>query len=176
VDNGNVTLSECKFIKNSISCIYAYMSEVSVSNTDIGSGHIVGIHADKGSRVVVDSGFIRNNNRAVVCQPFSKLEMTKTRIENNDNGLVIDKNALVELKDIRVTDNRVGVLTQADIKKGKLFMISGNDDNTRIMDKGEAEKLFTRPEKIASVRVKEKEEIMGLDLTQHREGAYTVLE
>ena len=29
---------------------------------------------------------------------------------------------------------------------------------------------------MVGVRVKEKEEIMGLDLTQHREGAYTVLE
>lgn len=156
VDNGNATLTECKFIKNSISCIYAYMSEVSLSNVEIGSGHITGIHVDEGSRVVADSGFIRNNNRAVVCQPYSKLEMTRTRIENNENGLVVDARASVELKDIRVFDNRVGVLSPVEIKAGKLFMIRGNDENLRRLDKAEAEKLFSRPEKIAAVRVKEK--------------------
>ncbi len=157
VDNGNVTLSECRFIRNSISCVYAYMSEVSISNTEIGSGHIIGINVDRGSSVLVDSGSIRNSNRAVVCQSFGKLEMSRTRIENNDIGVVADQNGLVELKDIHVSDNRIGVLSQLPIKEGKLFMVKGNDENMKIMDKSEAQKFFVKPERVASVRAKEKE-------------------
>ncbi|OGJ87653.1 MAG: hypothetical protein A2268_04410 [Candidatus Raymondbacteria bacterium RifOxyA12_full_50_37] len=157
VDNGNATIANCSFQNNSISCIYALQSDVQVRYTQLGKGHIVGLNVDRGSKVSVDSGLIHNITHGVVCHPFSTLNMSRTRIEDNDFGIITDKRAQVKLEDIWVLKNRVGVLTDQEIKSNRLFMIKRNVEDLRVVTPEEVAKLMPEPQKITAVKVREKE-------------------
>jgi hypothetical protein len=155
-DNGNVTITNCRFLDNSMSSVYALQSDVQIWETKIGLGTMVGITVDKGSKVSVDGGSISKTTRALVCHPYGKLIMSGTRIVNNDYGFVVHRHAGVKLEDIYVKDNRVGVLAQKQIKKRKLFMIQGNDQNLRVAGDTEMKKHLTIPEEIAAIKVRPK--------------------
>ena len=156
-DNGNVTLTNCVFENNSIGCLYAIQSNVQIKDTEFGKGHLVGINVDAGADVFVDSGTILNNNRAVICHPYGRIKMSRTRIENNDYGVVAPTRSSITLEDVQVRDNRVGVFAQQEIKSGRLFLVSGNDENLRIGNEMEFKPLLTRPEKITAIKTRERE-------------------
>jgi hypothetical protein len=156
VENGNLMVSGCQFEKNSITAMYFRQADVRIERTNVGKGHIMGIHVDAGSKIVVDSGSIKGCSRAIVCQAYGSVVLNATRIENNDFGIAVDGRASVELVDALVTDNRVGIMSDTEIPKTRLLTIRGNDENMRKGTSRELQGLFARPEMLTAVKVREK--------------------
>ncbi|MBL8029417.1 MAG: right-handed parallel beta-helix repeat-containing protein [Fibrobacteres bacterium] len=156
VENGNLMVSGCQFDKNSITAMYFRQADVRIEKTNVGKGHIMGLHIDAGSKVVIDSSSIKGCSRAIVCQAYSSTVLNGTRIENNDYGIAAYGKASVELTDALVTDNRVGIMSDVDIPKVRLLTIRGNDENVKKGTLKEFQGLFARPEMLTAVKVKEK--------------------
>lgn len=156
VENGNLMLAGCSFEKNSITAMYFRQADVQIERSIIGKGHIMGIHVDGGSRVSIDSGSIKGCSRAIIVQAYGRISVKGTRLENNDYAVALDSRSFVDLLDVLVYDNRVGILSDVDIPKNRLLTVRGNDENFRLGTRKELMGLFARPEMLTAVKVREK--------------------
>lgn len=153
VQTAAVTLINCHIHHNSVRGIFAEDADVEIRDSRIDGGQLVGIQIVEYANVLVERTIISGNHNGISLQEFGGLKLRHSTLTENDRAMIIVDSVLLEMEGVRISKNRIGIMSNAPLSPRLFDGLRGNETEISIVPR---EKLSGVLEKPASPREERK--------------------
>lgn len=147
-----VSLIHCHLTKNSVRALYVEDSDVEIRHSRIDGGHLLGVQVAEFGEVLVERTKITGNHNAISVQKFGSLKMFQSEVEQNDRGLILVDSVALEMENVKIQKNRVGIVSNLAYPIRLFSGLRDNQSQYEVLGKENLSGLLEKPIEIREKR------------------------
>ncbi len=151
VQNGAVTMENCKFVHNSLHGMVIDNSDAVLNKCTFSNGHVLALYCREGASLFADSLVVQNNITGLACTDQAYVNIYKGSISYNRNGVVSRDGASVSIVAADVKVNKIGLITEKQVPRDMAAMVYNNIIDIKSADEKELDALLKQPQGVRTV-------------------------
>ncbi|MGL1901278.1 MAG: hypothetical protein OCC49_04010 [Fibrobacterales bacterium] len=141
--NSSATLQNAKILDTRNNSIHVQSSDISIYDSDIAGGALVGLLVDEYATVTVERSRLFNSVNAVAVRSMGSLSMKSTLVENSEKGMLLLGDISLTMNKVRIRKNEYGVISSKKIDLDN-FDFNKNEVNFKLLDEPVIENVIAR--------------------------------
>ncbi|MGL1933536.1 MAG: hypothetical protein OCD01_00875 [Fibrobacterales bacterium] len=141
--NSSATLQNAIIRDTKNNSIHVQSSDISIYDSDIAGGALVGLLVDEYATVSVERSRIFNSVNAVAVRSMGSLSMKSTLVENSEKGMLLLGDISLTMNKVRIRKNEYGVISSKKIDLDN-FDFNKNEVNFKLLDEPVIEDVIAR--------------------------------
>ncbi len=158
VKNSSLTLSHCTLTHNSLRAAYAEQGDLEIKDSKILDRHLIAVQVGPFANVQISRTRITDNHNGISVMEYGTLSLQHSVIEANDRGLILDDSVSLSLENTNIQQNRIGVLSLFDspenrkLRRSQLIGLKGNKVNLELAPREKFTELMQAPAEVKEER------------------------
>lgn len=129
IENGGILLQNTKVNSSSERGLYARNASVKISNCEFIQNKGVAVHLSNYSDATIERSNFSNNNVAILNSELANTNLSASHLTSNEHALVSMDNSILNLRNNKIENNKVGYASSTILDKRSISNITGNKEN-----------------------------------------------